>query len=230
MLRMPNSTPLLGQAIDEIIALAKINRFSVSWASEKDTEFILSHPEVQGVSFTGSTASGEKVAVAAAKNLKRANLELGGSDPFIVLPDADIDLAVELAVGSRLAHCGQVCFSAKRFIVQEGIFYEFAEKLKARVDLLKIGDPLDHETNIGPLSSVAIFERLRDQIRRGLEFEGPDGERAQLLFGGEVQEEFLIHHPTAIKVPGNQAPLNLNVSNSPEDIALDLLAQIDSPE
>lgn len=102
---------MVGQAFDEILKTCGLSdKIQIVWSNSdaETTDFILAQPQVQGVSFTGSTASGKKIAVIAAQNLKKSVFELGGSDPMLILPDADVDLAVDVALRSRMSNTGQV--------------------------------------------------------------------------------------------------------------------------
>ena len=123
---------------------------------------IVEHPDVKGIFFTGSTATGQKIAVKAA--LKPQLLELGGDGPFIILPDADIDAAVEGAMNGCFYYGGQVCTSAERLIVHENVHDEFVQKLKARAATLRIGDPALEETEMGPLCNAATLQRVVDHV------------------------------------------------------------------
>lgn len=117
-----------------------------------------------GVSFTGSTQAGINIAEEAARNLKKTVLELGGSDPFIVLESANISEASQNAVYARLQNNGQSCIASKRFIVHENVFDEFKEKLSSHFASVKIGDPLNKDTYLGPLSSASQAKIVEDQI------------------------------------------------------------------
>ena len=119
LLRPANSTPQTLEILQRVFDDAGVKSIRVAFTEAADTDFVLQRPEVVGVSFTGSTTSGAAIAEAAARNIKRCVLELGGNDPFIVFDSADIDLAAQLAARSRLAVSGQVCFSSKRFIVEQ---------------------------------------------------------------------------------------------------------------
>jgi acyl-CoA reductase-like NAD-dependent aldehyde dehydrogenase len=121
---------------------------------------------VDGVAFTGSDRTGSRIAAEAGKNLKKAVLELGGSDPFIVIDGTGLDKTVESAVSSRLTNAGQICISAKRFIVHADVYDEFYSKLKEGFAKVKAGDPLDSGTFIGPLSSRNQAQTVREQIQR----------------------------------------------------------------
>ncbi len=142
-------------------------------------ESVIEHPRVAGVSLTGSTQAGRSVGAIAGRALKKAVLELGGSDPFIVLEDADLDQAAELGAHSRLLTCGQTCISAKRFIVPEPIRAEFERRLCARMAARKVGDPLCADTDLGPLAR----HDLRDAVHR--QVSGSVARGARVLLGGE---------------------------------------------
>jgi succinate-semialdehyde dehydrogenase/glutarate-semialdehyde dehydrogenase len=125
---------------------------------------VIASPHVHAVTLTGSEAAGRKVAASAGQHLKKCVLELGGSDPFIVLHDADLELTVEAAVASRFNNCGQTCIAAKRLIVVPQIAEEFMRRIKIKVASLKPGDPLDEDTQIGPMARLDLREELHSQI------------------------------------------------------------------
>ncbi len=125
---------------------------------------VIASPHVHAVTLTGSEAAGRKVAACAGQHLKKCVLELGGSDPFIVLHDADMEHTVNMAVTSRFLNCGQSCIAAKRFIVVPQIADEFLRRLKTRVEALKLGDPTDDATQIGPMARLDLRDTLHRQI------------------------------------------------------------------
>ncbi len=125
---------------------------------------VIASPYVHAVTFTGSEAVGRKVAACAGQNLKKCVLELGGSDPFIVLHDADLELAVKMATTSRFLNCGQSCIAAKRIIVVPQIAYEFLHLFKSKVASLTLGDPMIESTQIGPMARLDLREGLHRQI------------------------------------------------------------------
>lgn len=125
---------------------------------------VIASPHIHAVTLTGSEAAGRKVAALAGQHLKKCVLELGGSDPFIVLHDADLELAVNAAIGSRYLNCGQSCIAAKRFIVVPQIAEEFLHRLKAGVESLKVGDPMDENTQIGPMARLDLRDNLHRQV------------------------------------------------------------------
>ena len=147
--------------------------------SGKRASALVSDERIKGVSLTGSEAAGASLASEAGKNLKKSVLELGGSDAFIVLEDADIDKAVEWAVVGRMNNTGQSCIASKRFIAIETVADEFLKKFKEKLSNLKIGDPMDRTTELGPLSSEEAAVHLADQVKRSVE------EGAKVLLGGK---------------------------------------------
>ncbi|MBN6888044.1 vanillin dehydrogenase [Cytobacillus horneckiae] len=126
------------------------------------------HPIPRIISFTGSTKVGSHIGQLAVKNFKKPLLELGGNSAFIVMEDADLDYAVNAATFSRFTHQGQICMSANRILVQKSIYNEFLEKYKAKVSTLKVGDPRDPETIIGPVINHRQAETLRTSIESGI--------------------------------------------------------------
>jgi acyl-CoA reductase-like NAD-dependent aldehyde dehydrogenase len=133
---------------------------------------------IVAVTLTGSDAAGRTVGAAAGRAVKKTVLELGGSDPFIVLEDADLPAAVEMAVRARYQNTGQSCIAAKRFIVVEGIFKQFEERFVDAVRALRVGDPMDRATQIGPLARDDLRDTLEQQVRKSVE------EGARVLTGG----------------------------------------------
>ncbi|MHB0925093.1 MAG: NAD-dependent succinate-semialdehyde dehydrogenase [Gallionellaceae bacterium] len=131
----------------------------------------IASPHVHAVTLTGSEAAGRKVAACAGQHLKKCVLELGGSDPFIVLHDADLELTVNMAMASRFNNCGQSCIAAKRFIVVPQIADEFLRQLKTRVEALRLGDPLIEATQIGPMARLdlrdTLYQQVSDSIAQG---------------------------------------------------------------
>ncbi|WP_019593581.1 NAD-dependent succinate-semialdehyde dehydrogenase [Thioalkalivibrio sp. ALM2T] len=145
-------------------------------------EGIISDRRVQGVSLTGSEGAGRAVGAAAGKALKSSVLELGGSDAFVVLADADLDHTVEQAVRGRFQNNGETCIAAKRFIVEEAIADAFVERFQAAIEALVIGDPMDEGTNIGPLARDDLRSELHDQVTRSV------AAGARLVAGGEPRD------------------------------------------
>ncbi len=148
------------------------------YATNDQIAEVIADPRVQAVSLTGSERAGAAVAEIAGRNLKKVVLELGGSDPFIVLSTDDLDATVEAAVGARLENSGQACNAAKRFIVLDDLYEPFVEKVTAAIKAVSPGDPTSSETTVGPLSSKGAADRLEEQVKQAV-----DG-GAELVLGG----------------------------------------------
>ncbi len=161
---------------------------------DHDTSDLLIDSEfVQGVSLTGSVSSGAKVASRAAKNIKKSVLELGGSDPFIILEDADIEKAAIGAVMGRMGNCGQVCVGAKRIIVNESIAEKFSKRYAELVTQLKQGDPMDPKTDIGPVVDLDSLNDMEEFVKDA------KSKGAKILTGGErFGNEGCYYKPTVI--------------------------------
>lgn len=129
---------------------------------------IVEHPAVRAATLTGSDPAGRALAAAAGRNLKKTVLELGGSDPFLVLDDVDVDSVARQAATARTINSGQSCIAAKRFIVQEGVADRFADAFARELSALRVGDPLDRETQVGPLARADLVDELDDQVQRSL--------------------------------------------------------------
>lgn len=153
--------------------------FQTFLTENKQVERILTSDCVQGVALTGSEKAGGKVAAIASSQIKKSVLELGGSDPFIVLPDADLEKTVKTAVRSRMQNAGQSCIAAKRFLVFKEIKKAFLDAFRDAIDAIKQGDPLQDGVAMGPMARVDLAEELEDQLKRSVEA------GAVLITGGE---------------------------------------------
>lgn len=140
---------------------------------------LAAHPEVRGITFTGSTETGREIARLGGQHIAQVNLELGGKSPLVVFPDAPLDDAVEVAVQGFCSRAGQVCVAGSRLFLHEDIADEFLEKLVARLRTATVGDPFDGRTQIGPLASQKQYDRVREYIEIGKQ-------EATLLYGGEA--------------------------------------------
>jgi succinate-semialdehyde dehydrogenase/glutarate-semialdehyde dehydrogenase len=168
-------------------------------ATNEQIEWVIADPRARGVSVTGSERAGAAVAEIAGRNLKKVVLELGGSDPFILLGTDDLDKTVEAAVAARLENTGQACNAAKRFIVVDELYEPFLEKFTAAITASKPGDPSSPDTALGPLSSSTAADRLEDQVNRAI----ADG--ATVRTGGHRDGNF--YEPTVLTdiAPDNPA-------------------------
>ncbi|RJQ34285.1 NAD-dependent succinate-semialdehyde dehydrogenase [Candidatus Parcubacteria bacterium] len=155
---------------------------------------VIADPRVKAITLTGSEKAGNQVAEAAGREIKKTVLELGGSDPFIVLPDADIVKAAKTAVAARMqANVGQSCIAAKRFIVHESIAAQFAMLLKEQVELLHVGDPLDPSTDVGPMVNEQVLRDVEVQVQSSI------AKGAKVLTGGKrLERQGYFYPPTVL--------------------------------
>lgn len=161
-----------------IEAGAPVGLYTNLLISHDQSDTVVDDPRIRGVALTGSVGAGRSVAARAGKNLKVSSMELGGSDAFIVLDDADLDLTIPWAVWGRMYNTGQTCCAAKRFIVVESMADAFLEKFKAALGALKAGDPLDETTTLGPLSTEEALLGLLKQV------DGAVAHGAKIALGG----------------------------------------------
>ncbi|HCD52885.1 MAG TPA: succinate-semialdehyde dehydrogenase [Balneolaceae bacterium] len=156
--------------IEEIIHQAGIPKdlFRTIIVDNEHMKPVIQHNGIAAVTLTGSTRAGKIVASQAGESLKKSVLELGGSDPYIVLKDADIQKAAETCVTSRLINSGQSCIAAKRFIVEEPVYDEFLEAVKEEMSKKTVGDPFDDQTEVGPMARVDLRDELHDQVQRSI--------------------------------------------------------------
>ncbi|EKS29371.1 NAD-dependent succinate-semialdehyde dehydrogenase [Afipia felis] len=185
VLKHANNVPLCAQAIAEIVAKAGAPKglHQTLFIENSRVEKLINDRRIAAVTLTGSTQVGAIVASQAGRALKKQVLELGGSDPFIVLADADIEAAARMAVPARFINAGQSCVNSKRFIVEDRIADAFTEAFLANVVKLKIGDPMSSDTDIGPLARADLRDTLHAQVQRTV------AAGAKLLTGGEAFEE-----------------------------------------
>ena len=194
--------------------------------SHDQSEKLVDDPRIKGVCLTGSVAAGQSIAARAGKNVKITSMELGGSDAFIVLEDADLERTIPWAVWGRMYNTGQTCCAAKRFIVVDSIADKFLEKFQAALGALKAGDPMDEKTTLGPLSSESALLQLLKQVDSAV------AKGAKLVMGGKrIDRPGSYMAPTILTdiKPGNPAfrdeffgpvALFFRVKNEDEAIAL----------
>jgi succinate-semialdehyde dehydrogenase / glutarate-semialdehyde dehydrogenase len=166
LLKHASNVPQCALKIEEIMQRAGFpeGAFQTLLIGAKQVDAILSDPRVAAATLTGSEGAGVEVGVSAAKRIKKVVLELGGSDPFIVMPSADLDLAVDTAVKARVINNGQSCIAAKRFIVAEIIADKFESVFVAKMKALKVGDPMDAATELGPLANADAVTSLQADV------------------------------------------------------------------
>ena len=181
LLKHASNVPECALAIEDIFRRAGFPEgcFQALLIGSDRVNRVIADPRVMAVTLTGSVGAGSSVAAAAGKEIKKTVLELGGSDPFIVMATADLDRAVATAVQARVINNGQSCIAAKRFIVDETIYDRFAQKLVERMVALKVGDPMDPATDVGPLATEDVLRGLEDQVNQTIQM------GARVLLGGK---------------------------------------------
>jgi len=191
LLKPAPQCPESAQATQELYGEAGIpsNAYQTILATNDQIAEAIADPRVRGVSLTGSERAGAAVAEVAGRHLKKVVLELGGSDPFILLGAKDLDEAVTAAVDARLDNTGQSCNAAKRFIVADALYDDFLERFSSKMAAAEPGDPTSEDVVIGPLSSTGAAERLQDQLDRAVE------QGAEVVVGGERRDNFF---PTTV--------------------------------
>jgi succinate-semialdehyde dehydrogenase/glutarate-semialdehyde dehydrogenase len=171
VLKHASNVPQCALALEEIMARAggPAGTFQVLLVGSGRVAAIIEDPRIAAVTLTGSEAAGARVASTAGSSLKKCVLELGGNDPFIVLPSADLERAVAIGVKARMSANGQSCVCAKRFIVHREIYDQFEDKFAAAVRALKVGDPMRPEIDVGPLATADAVDVVESQVAQSLE-------------------------------------------------------------
>ena len=203
VLKHASNVPQCALAIEDIFRRAGFTdgAFQTLIIGSEAVEGLIADSRIAAVTLTGSEGAGRSVATAAGKNLKKAVLELGGSDPFVVMPSADLESAIATAVTARMINNGQSCIAAKRFIVHEKIYDDFLEKFVASVSAVRIGDPMDEKTELGPLATAAIRDGLDEQVKKSV------AAGARLATGGEkLDREGFYYAPTVLTDIPPQSP------------------------
>jgi succinate-semialdehyde dehydrogenase/glutarate-semialdehyde dehydrogenase len=181
LLKHASNVPQCALAIESLVRRAGFPRgtFQALLIESRQVEAILSDRRVVAVTLTGSEPAGRAVAAQAGWLIKKSVLELGGSDPFIVMPSADFDLAVETAVRARCVNTGQSCIAAKRFIIADEIYDAFESRFVAGMEAMRVGDPMQEDTDLGPLATARIVEELEEQVQAARQA------GARILTGGQ---------------------------------------------
>jgi succinate-semialdehyde dehydrogenase/glutarate-semialdehyde dehydrogenase len=195
LLKHASNVPQCALAIEDVLRRAGFpeGAFQALLVGSERVAELLDDPRVVAATLTGSTPAGSAVAERAGKRIKKTVLELGGSDPFVVMPSADLEAAVKTAVQARTINNGQSCIAAKRFLVHEAVYPEFERRFVEGMRALKLGDPLDPETQVGPLATEAIRDEVAEQVRKSVE------RGARLLAGGRApQRPGWYYEPTVL--------------------------------
>lgn len=201
VLKHASIVPQCAMAIEDVFRRAGFadGLFQTLLIGSELVEGIIADQRIAAVTLTGSEGAGRSVASAAGKNLKKSVMELGGSDPFVVMPSADLEQAVSTAVTARMINNGQSCIAAKRFIIHEKIYDEFLKRFVAGVSAIRVGDPMDEKTQLGPLATGAIRDGLDNQVKASV------AAGARLATGGKKLEgEGFFYAPTVLTdIPPN---------------------------
>ncbi|HEX6533050.1 MAG TPA: NAD-dependent succinate-semialdehyde dehydrogenase [Gemmatimonadaceae bacterium] len=203
LLKHASNVPQCALAIEDVLRRAGFDgdEFQTLLIGSRRVAGVIADARVEAVTLTGSERAGSEVAAAAGRAIKKTVLELGGSDPFLVMPSADVEAAVRTAVKARTINNGQSCIAAKRFIVHERIADEFTRRFVPAMEALVVGDPLDERTDVGPLATPAIRDDLDAQVRRSVE------SGARLLTGGHpVEGAGNFYEPTVLADIPDGAP------------------------
>jgi succinate-semialdehyde dehydrogenase / glutarate-semialdehyde dehydrogenase len=203
LLKHASNVPQCALAIEDVLRRAGFaeGTFQTLLIGSEPIEGMIADRRIAAVTLTGSEGAGRSVASAAGKHLKKCVVELGGSDPFIVMPSADLEQAVSTAVTARMINNGQSCIAAKRFIVHERIYDAFLDKFVAAVAAVRVGDPMDEKTQLGPLATASIREDLDKQVRESV----ADG--ARVLTGGKkLDRRGFFYAPTVLADIPDSAP------------------------
>ena len=166
--------------------------FQVILIDHDTSDKLIEHPKVRGVTMTGSDGAGRHIGSVAAKALKKTVLELGSNDAYLVLEDADIDVAVKYSVMGRLYNNGETCVSAKRFIVTDKVYDAFVEAFAKQMGEITMGDPTDKASQLGPLSSQDQFDTVNDQVKKSV------AKGAKVLCGGEAPDRKGAYYPATV--------------------------------
>ena len=195
LLKHASNVPQCALAIEQILCRAGFHDgvFQTLLIEPDQVEKVIVDPRVKAVTLTGSEKAGSAVASTAAREIKKSVLELGGSDAFIVMPSADFESALSTAVKARIINTGQSCIAAKRFIIADQIYDQFLSQFVARMRSLKLGDPMDETTEIGPLATEQILDGVHDQVQKTI------AAGAKLLTGGNrIHGTGFFYEPTVL--------------------------------
>lgn len=194
VLKHASNVPGCALAIEEVVQQAgfPVNVFQTLLVNSSMVEKIIENPLIQAVTITGSTNAGKQVAQKAGSLIKKTVLELGGSDAYIILKDANLEKAAEICVNSRLINSGQSCIAAKRFIVVKSAQKQFIKLFLSKMKAKKMGDPLNAATDIGPQARVDLRNNLYDQVKRSIK------KGAKCIFGGELPKGKNAYYPATI--------------------------------
>src|SRR5438034_10910931 len=203
LLKHAANVPQCALAIEQLFCRAGLDEgvFQTLLIESEPVERLIVDPRIKAVTLTGSEKAGSAVGIAAAREIKKSVLELGGSDPFIFMPSADFGLAVITAVKARMINTGQSCIAAKRFLIADKIYDDFLKKFVEQIRTLKVGDPFDETTEIGPLATEQILNGVHKQVQKSI------AAGAKLLTGGNrIAGPGFFYEPTVLVDVPKDAP------------------------
>jgi succinate-semialdehyde dehydrogenase / glutarate-semialdehyde dehydrogenase len=203
LLKHAANVPQCALAMEEIFCRAGFDEgvFQTLLIEANQTEKVIVDPRVKAVTLTGSDRAGSAVASIAAREIKKSVLELGGSDAFIVMPSADFEGAVSTGVKARMINTGQSCIAAKRFFIADQVYDKFVKEFVERIRALKVGDPLDETTDIGPLATESILNGVHEQVQKSI------AAGAKLLTGGNrIHGPGFFYEPTVLVDVAKESP------------------------
>jgi len=196
VLKHGSNVPGCALKIEEIFHKSDFPRdlFRSLLISKEDVEFVVEHPRIKAVTLTGSTLAGKAVAQKAGEMLKKTVFELGGSDPYVILEDADLETTVRICVESRLLNSGQSCIAAKRFVVVDALEDKFVRRFVDQMRAAKVGHPLHPDTVVGPLARHDLRDKLHRQVKQSIE------KGARCLLGGEIPSGDGAYYPPTVLI------------------------------
>src|SRR5438445_6278028 len=203
LLKHASNVPQCALAIEQVLCRAGFDDvvFQTILIEPEQVEKVIVDPRVKAVTLTGSEKAGSAVASTAARQIKKSVLELGGSDAFIVMPSADFESALSTAVKARTINTGQSCIAAKRFIIADEIYERFLQQFVERMRALKVGDPMDPETELGPLATEQILQGVDEQVQKTI------AQGAKLLTGGNrIHGPGFFYEPTVLVDVPKESP------------------------
>src|SRR5213593_1092111 len=203
LLKHASNVPQCALAIEQILCRAGFDDgvFQTLLIEPEQVEKVIVDPRVKAVTLTGSEKAGSAVASTAARQIKKSVLELGGSDAFIVMPSADFESALSTAIKARTINTGQSCIAAKRLLIADAIYDEFLDQFVDRMRALKVGDPIDPATEVGPVATEQILRGVHDQVQKSI------AKGAKLLTGGNrIHGPGFFYEPTVLVDVPRESP------------------------
>jgi len=203
LLKHASNVPQCALAMEDVVKQAGFpeGAFQTLLVGSDKVAKLLQDPRIAAATLTGSEGAGRSIGETCGRNLKKVVLELGGSDPYVVLPSADLDTAIETAVTARVQNAGQSCIAAKRFIIHGDVYDRFTQGMAARMKALRVGDPTDPKTEVGPLASAQVLEDIEAQVRKMV------ASGSKVLAGGKrVPRDGFFFEPTVLTDAGPGSP------------------------